>query len=199
MAAGFGQEISPLPLGKKPKDVKRAATYGPMPVSDMPNDTVFYRMPHIESAHYVTADAESSAGICFETVADAQLDPSRFVVQLPDYKGFNVYYMQVNDNYPKYFEEEFGITNCSGSFGNLIVYNPRTETASILTVAFMFYTDSVHERVFYIDKGYTIYMAEEWATDGDDGEAVSTPGYAYKAVITDDGSFSVKRIFEPKW
>ena len=128
--------------------------------------------------------------MCYEIPKNENIKLTTYQYRLPDYKGFQIYYTSGNSESSNILKEEFSI-NCNTTYGNLIVYNTKSQTASVLTIYYNFYEDSVQQRNFYIDEKFNIYMADEFFTDGDNG-AENYPKNVYVANINSQGSFSIK-------
>ena len=186
-----------LPFGFRAKDVKDVKTY----------DHAFYtkyvnagqpvlNLPPVKSAHYVLADKDYDSGLCYGAIDSKNIKLKRYKYRLPDHKGFQVYYMTDDSEKSQNLAEEFG-TTCMTTYGNLIVYDSKTQSAQVLTVYYSFYIDSQQQRYFYIDNDYTIYMADESVSGGEDGADEPSPGRVYRAVINDTGGFSISTIFDP--
>jgi hypothetical protein len=189
--------ITPLPFVSKPKDIKDVKSYNSgFYYSFIENNRPVLKLPPIKSAHYVVADKEYNTGLCYNSLESKTIKPTRYKYRLPDYKGFEVYYMTGDAEKTQELAEEFG-TACKAAYGNLIVYNPKDQSAQVLTIYYSFYIDSQQERYFYIDKDYTIYMAEESVSEGEEGADDPLPGKVYRAVINDIGKFSISTIFNP--
>lgn len=182
-----------LPLGKKPKDFKDVKTYDQYIGNDLLSSKLpVKKLPGIISTSYMVADNNNGLGLCYEKPVTIKL--MHYKYRLPDYKGFQIYYMCGDEKRAGELKTEFGV-DCLSSYGNLIVYNPKTKYATVLTVYYSFYIDAQQQRCFYIDKDYTIYLADVSYSEGEDG-ADFTPGAIYKAIITNNGSFKILKVYE---
>jgi len=129
-----------LPVGNKPKDFKDVKTYDESFADALLKDTLSIRkLPEIKSTSYVVADDNYRLGLCYEKPTNIKL--TNYKYRLPDYKGFQIYYMTGDSERTGELKAEFGI-DCLSSYGNLIVYNPETQNATVLTVYYSFYIDS---------------------------------------------------------
>lgn len=184
-----------LPVGTKPKDFKDVKTYDESFTDALLKDTLsMHKLPEIKSASYVVADKNYGLGLCYEKPTNIKL--TNYKYRLPDYKGFQIYYMTGDAERTGELKAEFGV-DCLSAYGNLIVYNPKTQKATVLTVYYSFYIDSQQERNFYIDTDYTIYLADASYSEGED-DADFNQGAVYKAIITDNGGFAISKIYEPQ-
>ena len=190
-------ETIPLPFASKPKDIKDVKTYDSgVYYGFIDNDRPILKLPPIKSAHYVVADKEYNTGLCYDSPESKIIKLTGYKYRLPDFKDFEVYYMTGDAEKTQELAEEFG-TTCKAAYGNLIVYNPKDQSAQVLTIYYSFYIDSQQDRYFYIDKDYTIYMAEESVSEGEEGADEPLPGKVYSAVINEIGKFSISTIFNP--
>ncbi len=182
---------TPLPFGIKPTNLKDVNTYKIFNDNKQPLNN----LPIIKSTKYFVADSENPIGLCYEIPQNKNIQLTKYQYRLPDYKGFQIYYMSGNSESSTILKEEFSI-DCRTEYGNLIVYNTKSKTASVLTIYYFFYIDSTQQRYFYIDEKFNIYMADEFSSDGDNG-AENNPEKVYLANINNQGSFSTKVIFDP--
>lgn len=189
-------EIRQLPFAPKPKDIKDVKTYESSFYAALADNEPTLKLPHIKSAQYVLADKEYGTGLCYDNPDSKSIKPVKYKYRLPDHKGFQVYYMTGDAGKSQDLAEEFG-TTYSTVYGNLIVYDPKTQSAQVLTVYYSFYIDSQQERFFYIKSDYTIYMADESVSGGEEGADAPSPGKVYRAVINDTGGFTISIIFSP--
>lgn len=184
-----------LPLGERPKNIKDVTTYDAdlaqtLLVAALP----VYKLPPIKRAEYVIADKNYGLGLCYDNPVNITL--KNFKYRLPDCRGLQVYYMTGDAERTHELKEEFNV-DCLSVYGNLIVYNPKTLTAKVLTIYYSFYMDSQQLRYFYIDKEYNLYIAEASYSEGETG-ADFNAGSIFKVVITSNGGFDITKIYEQK-
>lgn len=184
-----------LPMGNKPKDFKDVKTYDESVANTLLTDiSPMHKLPVIKNAEYIIADKNYGLGLCYEKPTSIKL--TNYKYRLPDYKGFQIYYMTGNAERTGELKAEFGV-DCLSAYGNIIVYNAKMQKATVLTIFYSFYIDSQQQRYFYIDKNYTIYLADASYSEGENGADFGAGG-VYKAIITNDGGFDVSKIYEPQ-
>ena len=186
--------ITQLPFGFKPANLKDVYTYKPF--NDTTGEQTLNNLPLIKATKYFVSDNENPIGLCYETLKNENIKLKKYKYRLPDYKGFQIYYMSGNSKSPNTLKEEFSI-DCHTDYSNLIVYDTKSQTASVLTIYYSFYIDSAQQRYFYIDEKFNIYMADEFSTDGENDKEESNPQKVCVANINNQGSFSIKVIFDP--
>lgn len=185
--------ITQLPFGIKPANLTDVYTYKTF--NDSTTKQPLNNLPIIKATKYFIADNENPIGLCYEIPENENIKLAKYKYRLPDYKGFKIYYMSGNSKSSTTLKEEFSV-DCDTDYGNLIVYNTKSQSASVLTIYYSFYIDSAQQRYFYIDEKFNIYMADEFSTDGDNG-AENYPKKVYLANINNQGGFSTKAIFDP--
>ena len=186
--------ITPLPFGIKPTDLKNVHTYKAF--NDNAGEKPLLGLPLIKATKYFFADNENLKGMCYDIPINENIKLVNYQYQLPDYNGFQIYYMSGNPESSATLKDEFSI-DCNADYGNLIVYNTKLQTAAVLTIYYNFYIDSAQQRYFYIDEKFNIYMADEFSTDAENDKEENNPQKVYLANITNEGIFSTKVIFDP--
>lgn len=198
--------ITQLPFGpgmKKKEDLAQAdaalfkALIGTGLDSDNPIFTPTYLLPTTTQINYYAIEREVREVICDGQNSKNMFTVPRYKLRLPDYKGFQIYYM-TNDAVKPEAESNELREPCDyvyNYYGNLVVYNPTTKTANIITLFNSTYNDWPYDRMFFIEKDYTIYIADFTADDGGE-ELPPYPGPSFKITISDTGEFLIDRLLE---
>jgi len=197
--------ITPLPFGpgmKKKEQLANtdAASFIALIGKDMdtqyPVYTPTYILPAAKNILYTAIEPEVDKAICEGQDPDNLFTTPKYKLRLPDHNGLQVYYM-TNDAVNHQGNADELREHCSGYaynyYGNLVVYNPATKTANTSTIFQSKFSDWPHDRLFFIDKDYTIYIADFTPDDGDEGSP-AYHGPSFKVTISGSGQFVINKL-----
>jgi len=86
--------ITPLPFGNKPTDLKNVYTFKAF--DNNFGELPLINLPLIKASKYFVADNENPIGLCYEIPKNENIKLAKYKYRLPDYKGFQIYYMSGN-------------------------------------------------------------------------------------------------------
>lgn len=163
-----------------------------------------YPLPPIDKYIFKIVDTVYDPRTCSNEVSlDSIFRPNGYQVRLPDFEGFEVYYMSdivgVNEA-NKHLAPGFTgrCNNFDLSFYGLLIYYQRaTKTARLLPIFQNYYGESEHERHFYIDTTYRITLGNKIYSEGDYDSKNPVDvinGGRYEVTMKKTGEFEVKRF-----
>ena len=164
-----------------------------------------YKLPPIKKYKYTIVDTNYEGSSCSNNIPiDSLISVKEYKIRLPDYEGFEVYYMTDDDEYKKDISDVY--KGACGSFyyrlyGILILYERKTEIARLLPVFYDHYSESVKTRHFYIDKNYRILLCNKRYDEGHytSGSPVDkATGPLYEVKISKSGDFLIKMIADER-
>jgi hypothetical protein len=165
-----------------------------------------YSLPPIDKYIFKVVDTVYDPRNCSNDVPlDSIFRVNGYQVRLPDYEGFEVYYMSdvagINEA-NKHLTPGFTgrCDNFDLSFYGLLIYYQRAaKTARLLPVYYNYYGESTHERHFYIDTNYRITLGNTIYSEGDYDSKNPVDvmnGGRYEVTMKKTGEFGVKRFDE---
>ncbi len=129
-----------------------------------------YKLPPIKDIRYIEIDRNDSCncenGKSFASI----LKLTKYRYRLPDISVYQCFYMCNYDPLSQDFSSEIR-EYCQRflymSYGYLILYNPNSQNAYVITIFYDTYSDALSFRYFYIDKNYKIQLVD-YGIDGDE-------------------------------
>ena len=129
-----------------------------------------YKLPPIKDIRYIEIDRNDSCNCENGKSFESMLKLTKYRYRLPDISVYQCFYICNYDPLSQDFSSEIR-EYCQRflymSYGYLILYNPNSQNAYVITIFYDTYSDALSFRYFYVDKNYKIQLVD-YGIDGEE-------------------------------
>jgi hypothetical protein len=157
-----------------------------------------YKLPLISKLEYISISSIDSNRCNNGEPFSNYIKLENYSYRLPDIYGYQCYFWGeelMGSKFPEQVKKRCEWCILSSSVGYLIFYDPKTHKAKTVAVSFSTFRESDHDRLFYIDKSYTIHLVELMYDEDDDpkGPIQSHIGSKYLIKLSRSGDIVITK------